>query len=67
MGAVFDPETGAVIEGELAMPALDVAPNILYDRGRFLLIRDSRVTVWKRIKKFGIDLEAELEAQKIAT
>jgi WD40 repeat protein len=44
--AVFDPETGAVIEGEVAMPAAGVAPRILYDRGRFLLIRDSRVTVW---------------------
>ncbi|MBW2408861.1 MAG: sigma-54-dependent Fis family transcriptional regulator, partial [Deltaproteobacteria bacterium] len=31
------------------------------------LLGVSRVTVWKRIKKFGIDLEAELEAQKIAT
>ena len=45
-GAVFDPQTGAVIEGELAMPDPLLAPRILYDQGRFLLIRDRRVTVW---------------------
>lgn len=45
-GAVFDPETGALIEGELAMPDTGLAPRIQYDQGRFLLIRDRRVTVW---------------------
>lgn len=60
-GAVFDPVTGEPIEGELSMPAADVAPMVLYDQGRFLLIRDRRVTVWnpRRGEVVGLPYQGE--------
>lgn len=45
-GSLIDPHTGAREEGGILMPDTEVAPRILYDQGRFLLVRDSRVTVW---------------------
>ena len=45
-GAIFDPETGAEIEGDLALPEDAAEVGMQYDQGRFLMIRDHRVTVW---------------------
>ncbi len=42
----FDPDTGALTESTLEMPSSSPAPLVINDNGRFVMIRDTRVTVW---------------------
>lgn len=43
---IIDSETGLTLPDHLATPAPDLAPRILQDQGRFILLRDARAAVW---------------------
>lgn len=46
IGVLFDPATGAEVQQDLALPPSDAEMRAVYDRGRFLLLQEQRVTVW---------------------